>query len=88
MTIQEIDAQLKLVSEELGKLPGKPGAPASSLKYTMIIFAGLLADKMIDLKNQENMTIDDAKNMGINAGDELAHLVYVYTGLTPKELFK
>ena len=59
----------------------KPDYSNRDFLNTIIIFQSALMDKMFELQDKEEMTLDDRCKMAESCGESLKKLIHTYTGL-------
>ncbi len=67
---------------------GKPEYPNDAFRATIKIFMSVMMDKIYNLQTNENFDFEDRCNMVTKFGEELKHLIKVYTNVDTVELFK
>jgi hypothetical protein len=67
---------------------GKPNYPIEAFRASIKIFMSVLMDKMWELQNNENLSIEDKSNMAQKAGEDLRKFVKIYTDIDTHNFYK
>jgi len=59
----------------------RPEYPIEGFRAATKIFMSVILDKMWELQEKENMTMENRKKMAEKAGDDLKNLIKVYTNI-------
>ena len=65
----------------------KPDFDNETFRAAIYIFQSALMDKLYDLQNEEEMTLQDRENMATQCGKDLRSLVKKYTDIDTFKLF-
>lgn len=65
----------------------KPGYTEEGFKGGIKIFMSVLMDKIFELQEDEDLSIEDRMNMATKAGEDIRKLVKTYTGLDTKNFY-
>lgn len=83
---------LKWIAEELWDYEeeslGHHGFTDQGLKAAAKIFTSAMMDKMFELQELDEMDMDDRIKMGRKLGEDLRKLIWTYTNVDSKELYK
>jgi len=71
----------------LRKVSEKPNFDKASFRASIYIFQTALMDKLFDLQDKEEMTLQDRENMATQCGKDLRSLVKKYTDIDTYKLF-
>ena len=66
----------------------KPNYTNRDFINCVIIFQNAIMDKMYDLQESEQMSIEDRVNMAGKCGEELRKLIHTFTGLDTHDIEK
>ena len=65
----------------------KPEYTDEALRASIKIFSSVVLDKMFSLMDKEEMDIETRNNMAAKCGEEIRHLVKVYTDIDTRDLY-
>lgn len=66
----------------------KPEYTDEALRAATKIFASVLMDKMYNLQTEEKIELEDKMKMAEKVGNDIRHLVKVYTNIDTHDLYK
>ncbi len=66
----------------------KPNFDKASFRASIYIFQTALMDKLFDLQDKEDMTLENRENMATQCGKDLRKFVKKYTDIDTFELFE
>ncbi len=78
MTLWEFEANREI----------KPEYTIEGFRAGVKIFMSVMVDKIFDLQENENMTLEDRLKMVEKVGGEIRKIVKVYTNIDTHELYK
>jgi len=65
----------------------KPDFDQETFRAAIYIFQSALMDKLFDLQDKENMTMQNREDMATKCGEDLRDLVKKYTNIDTHKLF-
>ena len=80
------ELELAILENSARKL--KPCYPDSAIVAASQIFLDVLMDKMFNLQEKENMTLESRCDMAEKAGADLRRLIKTYTDLDSHDFYK
>ena len=80
-----LDIESAIHEFTIGKY-GKPHYSAAALRSAAVIFTSVLMDKIWELQDREDMSLDIRKKMAQKCGEDIRKLVKVYTDIDTHEL--
>jgi hypothetical protein len=84
--INEILDELSLAVIEFNQNPRKPNYPVDSMFHVCMIFNSILLDKLWEVQEYDDMSIEDRANMAEAMGKELRTFIYKYTNIDMHKL--
>ena len=66
----------------------QPNYSLEGFKASLKIFSSVLMDKMWDLQESEDMSIENRKAMALTFGNDLRKLIKTFTNIDTVELYK
>ena len=66
----------------------KPEYTIDAFRAATKIFMSCMLDKIWELQNKDKMEQSDRENMATKCGEDVRHLIKVYTGIDSWELYK
>jgi hypothetical protein len=66
----------------------KPEYTEAGFRAATKIFMSVIMDKMWELQDKENITLEDRGNMAVNAGEAVREFVKTYTNIDMHDLYK
>jgi len=88
---QKLSPILKEIEDSLWEFEAEVGQPPlytnDGFRGGIKIFISVMLDKMWDLQEDENMSMEDRSNMAEKCGSEVMEIVRKYTGVNTHELY-